>query len=188
MPAKKVLKAVRGKRFVFSYMPGGVITYANKGNVLSLPDFEPGTPVQSTAKMMMRTDGALELSQIGIVGMIVEQPLLKSFGVEDQTRCNYTQWLGSEVVRVCYPIETGTLKVVSINREMIVKRVANTLDGSHPSAATEDNAGDNAFDDAVHHLLQYQVAGLPLPYFILLKIAQDILNIAPTLLGVPPAQ
>jgi hypothetical protein len=188
MPAKRVLKAVRGKRFVFSYMPGGVITYAHKGNVLSLPDFDPETPVQSTAKIMMHIDGALELSQIGIVGMVVEQPLLKSFGVEDQTRCNYAQWLGSEVVRVCYPVETGTLKVVSINREMIMKRVANTLDGSHPSAASEDNAGDNTFDDAVHHLLQYRVAGLPLPYFILLKIAQDILDIAPNLLGVELAQ
>lgn len=188
MPAKKVLKAVRGKRFVFSYMSGSVITYASKGNVSSLPDFGPNTPVHSTMKMMMNSNGSLELSQIGIVGMLVEQPLLKYFGVENQTRCNYAQWLGSEVVRVCYPAETGILKVVSVNREMIVKRVANTLDGSHPSAASGNNEGNNAFDETVHHLLQYQVAGLPLPYFILLKIAQDILDIAPTLLGVGPAQ
>jgi hypothetical protein len=188
MPAKKVLRGVRGKRFVFSYMPGGVITYANKGHVTSLPDFGPGIPVESTCKMMVNTNGSLELSQIAFVGMLLEQPLLGSFGVEDQTRCNYAQWLGSETVRVCYPDKTGVLKVVSLNREMIVKRVANTLDGSHPSAASGNNEGNNAFDETVHHLLQYQVAGLPLPYFILLKIAQDILDIAPTLLGVALTQ
>jgi hypothetical protein len=136
--------------------------------------------------MMVNSNGSLELSQIGIVGMLVEQPLLKYFGVENKTRCNYMQWLGSEVVRVCYPNEKGILKVVSINREMIVKRVANTLDGSHPSAASGSHEGSNAFDEAVHHLLQYQVAGLPLPYFIILKIAQDILDIAPAFLGVDP--
>ena len=62
----------------------------------------------------------------------------------------------------------------------MVKRVANTLDGSHASLAAYES--DNRFDPAVRHLLHYQVGGLPLPYFVLLKIAQDILSIAKKLL------
>jgi hypothetical protein len=45
-----------------------------------------------------------------------------------------------------------------------------------PSAAGGGEA-DNAFDAPVHYLLKYKVGGLPLPYFVLLKIAQDILAI-----------
>ncbi|MFN9387433.1 MAG: hypothetical protein ACK6BU_10800, partial [Cyanobacteriota bacterium] len=70
----------------------------------------------------------------------------------------------------------GPLETVAISREMIIKRVANTLDGSHASAAGGGEV-DNAFDAPVHHLLKYKVGGLPLPYFILLKVAQDILAI-----------
>ena len=89
---------------------------------------------------------------------------------------------GAEAVRVCFAGADATLKTIAISREMIIKRVANTLDGSHPSASASD--ADNIFDAPVHHLLRYIVGGLPLPYFLILKIAQDILAIAPKLLGV----
>ena len=64
------------------------------------------------------------------------------------------------------------------------KRVANTLDGSHPSAGGGGDT-DNVFDAPVQHLLKYQMGGLPLPYFILLKIAQDILDVSPKIPGAP---
>jgi hypothetical protein len=93
--------------------------------------------------------------------------------------------MGAEAVRLSFPTGTGDLKSLAISREMIIRRVANTLDGSHPSAATTTGGTENSFDPAVHHLLKYQMGGLPLPYFILLKIAQDILEIAPKLLAAP---
>ena len=137
---------------------------------------------------MLRADGAMELKNYCIVGLAFEQPLIKALGAEDVTRCNYMQWMGAEAVRLSYPADDGTLKKLAITREMIVRRVANTLDGSHPSAAGTNEDKENSFDPAVHHLLQYQMGGLPLPYFILLKIAQDILATAPKLLGMPQAE
>lgn len=38
IPAKKVLRKVRGTEFVFSCMPGGVITYAGNGAVVGGPE------------------------------------------------------------------------------------------------------------------------------------------------------
>jgi hypothetical protein len=189
IPAKKVLRAARDTRFVFSYMPGGVITYAGNGQIASGPELgKPNSPFTIGASVMLRADGSMELKNYCIVGLAFEQPMVKALEAEDITRCNYLQWMGAEAVRLSYPTEDGALEKLAITREMIVRRVANTLDGSHPSAAATNEDMENSFDAAVHHLLQYQMGGLPLPYFILLKIAQDILSIAPKLLGIPQAE
>jgi hypothetical protein len=189
IPAKKVLRAARGTRFVFSYMPGGVITFASNGQIASGPELgKSNSPFTIGASVKLNSDGSMELKNYCIVGVAFEQPLIKALSAEDMTRCNYLQWMGAEAVRLAYLTEQGELKTLAISREMIVRRVANTLDGSHPSAAVVNIDKENSFDPAVHHLLQYQMGGLPLPYFILLKIAQDILAVAPKLLGVPTSE
>src|SRR5690606_34633797 len=172
IPAKKVLKAARGYRHVFCYMPGGAITYGAQGHLASGPEMNEGAGDFSAGIAVKVGDDHVWLNKFCVVARSFDQPLIKALEAESTTRCNYMQWLASEAVRVSYPQEDGSLSTTAISREMIVKRVANTLDGSHPSVAAKD--ADNAFDPAVHHLLQYQVGGLPLPYFILLKIAQDL--------------
>jgi hypothetical protein len=182
LPAKKVLKAARGHAHAFCYMPGGVITYASNGHLVSAPEMESEAGEFSTGIAVKFMPDHTWLGKFCIVAASFDQPLIKAMGAEIQTRCNYQQWLGAEAVRVSLRTPDGTLKATSISREMIVKRVANTMDGSHPSASVSD--ADNTFDAPLHHLLKYIVGGIPLPYFILLKIAQDILENAPKLLGV----
>lgn len=180
IPAKKVLRAARGSQFIFSYMPGGVITYASNGELASGPSSAPYT---QSLVVRRNEDGSIELKNFCFVGATLEQPIRAALDAEAQTRCNYENWLSAEAVRVCYPAKAGSLEAVTISREMIIKRVANTLDGSHPSVAAGSNSSENSFDPAIHYLLQYKMGGLPLPYFILIKIADDILSIAPKLLG-----
>jgi hypothetical protein len=182
IPAKKVLKASKGCRYVFSYMPGGVITYCSNGHLASGPEMDHRAGDFAAGIAVKIGEDHIWLNKFCIVGRSFDQPLIKALDAESVTRCNYAQWLGSEVVRVSFPREDGTLATTTISREMMVKRVANTLDGSHASLAAYES--DNSFDPAVRHLLQYRVGGLPLPYFVLLKIAQDILGVAPRLLGV----
>ncbi|WP_157955164.1 hypothetical protein [Halomonas denitrificans] len=183
IPAKKVLKAARGHRFVFSYMPGGVITYASQGHLSSGPEMESNSGDFTTGiAVRMSGDSKIELGKYCVISTSFEQPLIKALEAEAVSRCTYVQWLASEAVRVAFIDQSGELKSVAISREMIVKRVANTLDGSHPSAAGGVDT-DNQFDAPVHHLLQYKMGGLSLPYFILMKIAQDILDVAPRFLG-----
>ncbi len=182
-PARKVLKAARGQRFVFSYMPGGVITYASQGHLSSGPEMGAnGGNFTAGIAVRLSENGQTELGKYCVISKSLEQPLIKALNAEEVTRCTYLQWLSSEAVRVAFnDPSTDELRTVSISREMIIKRIANTLDGSHPSAAGGSNKG-NQFDAPIHHLLQYKMGGLPLPYFILLKIAQDILNVAPKFL------
>ncbi|MCC8991449.1 MAG: hypothetical protein LM514_02410 [Streptococcus sp.] len=187
IPARKVLKAARGHRFIFSYMPGGVITYASQGYLSSGPEMELNSGDFTTGIAVKLSDnGQIELGKYCIISTSFEQPLIKALDAEVVTRCTYMQWLASEAVRVSFIDPNGDLKTVAISREMIVKRVANTLDGSHPSVAGGADT-DNQFDAPVHHLLQYKMGGLSLPYFILLKIAQDILDVAPRFLGMNKA-
>lgn len=86
--------------------------------------------------------------------------------------------MGAEAVRVGYRDESGNLVRKSISREVLIRRVANTMGGSHPAGA--EALSD--FDPAVQELMHTSVGGVPVPYFILLKSAQDILEIAPRLL------
>lgn len=63
-----------------------------------------------------------------------------------------------------------------------MKRMANTLGGSHVAGGSNSDfdSGEKAkrFDKAIQNAMHYEIAGLPIPYLILLKIAQDIRMIA----------
>ena len=186
LPAKKVMRAARGYSFVFSYMPGGVVTFASNGMLAGRSGaLDASSPFTIGAQSMRRSDGAIELSNYCYISTSFEQPMIAALGAEQQKRCNYAHWLGAEVVRLSYPSQVPAqgMTTVSLSREILVKRVANTLDGSHPSAAGNSTTDFNSNDEAVRQLLSHLMGGLPLPYFILLKIAQDILEIVPRLLA-----
>lgn len=92
-------------------------------------------------------------------------------------KCTLKSWLNAEAARWAYCDQSGALKTFRLSREQMIRRVANTLGGSHPEKQANQLEHDD--DRAVHYLLHYKFGGLPLPYFILLKIAQDILSIVP---------
>ena len=180
-PIRKVLKAARGYPFVFCYLASGVVTYAPTGVLVRSPSRDgEHTDYYVGVSAKFQQDHLL-LNNYCYIEAPVDEKLMKALNAESVSRCNYQQWLGAEAVRLCYRAENGSLQTVYMSREIVVKRVANALDGSHASAAAEST---NSYDVPVKHLLEHNIGGLPLPYFILLKIAQDILENAPRLLGV----
>jgi hypothetical protein len=64
--------------------------------------------------------------------------------------------------------------MISISIESIIKRLANSFEGSHPENSNIES--NNKFYEPVKYLFNYICAGLPLPYFILLGIAKEIIN------------
>lgn len=178
-PPRKILNHVRGAPYIFSYMPGSVATHASNGNLISAPAI--GEKYFAGVRVRGVGTDTVEMGRFCIAAKDLEDPMIKVLNNEIVTRCNYVQWLSSDAVRMCYINSSNQIVQLSLSREMIVKRVANTLDGSHPSLAAETDS-DNKFDEPIHHLLNFKWGGLPLPYFILLKIAQDILEVAPKLL------
>ena len=185
IPARKVLKASRGYEFVFSYMPGGAVTYASNGHIASGPGMEKDRSFTIGVSVKPQHD-CLELKNFCVIFEHFEQPFIRALGAEQVKRCNYVQWLGGEAVRANLPDENGTLKLITLSRENVIRRVANSMDGSHPSDS-HSKVQLSELDRTIRHLLAYKVGGLPLPYFILLKCAQDILEISPKLLGIAPA-
>ncbi|BCB07556.1 hypothetical protein HHSLTHF2_14460 [Vreelandella venusta] len=180
IPARKVLKAARGHESVFSYMPGGTVTYASNGSLASGPGTEDGRSFTIGVSVRTQTD-SVELKNFSIIFTSFEQPLIKALGAEQVKRCNFMRWMGAEAVRANLMSDDGNLKLITLSREKVIRRVANTMDGSHPSDPSEEiPLGE--FDAAIRRLMEFQVGGLPLPYFILLKCAQDIVEIAPKLL------
>lgn len=176
-PSKKALKQVRGFQHVFSYMAGQVITHAHQGDLASGPDY--GEKFSFALRVFALNEfKTLKLSNFCAFAKFADERMAGYLKNESVTRCNFAQWLSSDIVRMCYKNSDNQLVTLSLSREIVIKRVANTLDGSHPSsvAASESH---NKFDEPIHYLLQFSCGGLPLPYFILLKIAQDILEVVP---------
>jgi len=182
-PIRKVLKQAANSQYIFSYLPGdGVVTYASNGQLASGPDIDNGGNFTMGVKVK-NTGSSVWLSQYCYISKSLEQPHIKALDNEKVVRCNYGNWMGSETVRVQFLNANGVMEKLSISREILIKRVANILDGSHTSLNNSDSS-DNMFDESVKWLMRFSCGGLPLPYFLLLKIAQDIISNAPKLLGV----
>jgi len=181
---KKLRALARDVRHVIAFMPGGVVTLAAKGHLVG------GPPVNGAfafgVSSMDRDDGALVLKNFVYVEKAVDGGLKTDQAVKG--RGNFVQWMGSEAVRIGLPNEKGEVELVQISQEMMIKRVANSFDGSHPSSAQPLDAVENRFDPAVKELMKFKMGGLPLPYFILMKAAQEILEHAPKLLESPSSQ
>ena len=181
-PPKQLTRQAAGREHVLCYMGGEVRTMAANGMIARGPevpgDFQVtcgvrrGPPIEVTYFRRF----CLIRGSLGPAGM-------KHVDGEDIRRVNFVNWLGSEVARLAFREEDGRIAAYSLTREMVVNRVANILDGSHSSVEIEAN---NRFDPAIKHLQLYTVGGLQLQYFILLKIAQDMLEHMARLLGLNP--
>jgi len=80
-------------------------------------------------------------------------------------------WFGAEVVIARRTTPLGPERA-GLSRTMAIKRVANTLGGSHIG----NDGSDNRFDWVVEWLLSTRIGDIPAPYCILMNIAQDILT------------
>ncbi|MDP2077995.1 MAG: hypothetical protein Q8N01_04330 [Sulfuricurvum sp.] len=180
-PIRKIMKHIHNSQYVLAYLPKeGVTTYASKGQFAESTHFDNENKF-SLAVKVKNTGQAILLSQYGFVSKALTQEYVNAIGNEKDTKCSYINWLGSETVRLQYKNETGELESFTLSREMLIKRVANVYDASHTSL--NDEGGENRFDAPIKWLMGFKCGGLPLPCFLLLKVAQDILENVPILLS-----
>ena len=92
-------------------MPGGVKTYASQGHLASGPGMGTEDGACSIGVAVKFTPPLTELGKYCVIGTCFDQPLIKALDAESVTRCGYTQWLGSEAVRVSYINEKNDLGV-----------------------------------------------------------------------------
>ncbi len=179
-PIRKTLKHIKNSQYVLAYLPkDGVTTFASQGHLASTSNFDKNNNF-SLAVKVKNTGSSILLSQYCFVSKSLQQEYVVAIGKEKISKCNYANWMSSETVRMQFKNELGKLEKFSISREMLIKRVANIFDASHTSLNNE--GGNNKFDEPINWLMNFQCGGLPLPYFLLLKIAQDIIYHVPNLL------
>lgn len=100
-----------------------------------------------------------------------------------QSNLNFTRWLGSEFIRINIPKEgSDTISRVILTREDFVRRVANYHTGaSHPKTTVKESP-DPDKDDKIEFLYNFTAGNLPLIYFLVMSIAQDMIKNLPRIL------
>lgn len=176
-PSRHTLRTFQGRAYVHNLMAGFVITYASKGNLTGLNKQIDDSTDSETWSQFRTTPPKLELGYYTFVSPKVEMFIEDIIRGQKTERYPFKRWMSSLSVIGAYRNEKGELERFALTRMSLIERVANELDGSHPQGFPVPK-GALAASRATHYLLKdHFVAGLPLPYFLLLKDAQDIIEI-----------
>jgi hypothetical protein len=169
--SKSLVNTYRNNEFIFLSIPNGVITYASNCNpIIGSKYFDKNGKFKYEFISKINRH-QFELKQLIFINN-VNGKILNSIPIT--TNLNYLDWLGSEAIRINYVNNINQLEMISISIESIIKRLANSFEGSHPENSNIES--NNKFYEPVKYLFNYICAGLPLPYFILLGIAKEIIN------------
>lgn len=180
VPNRKILRAHSKLEYIVAFMPDGTITHASNGNMLSGKDNKKDFSMGVAFSQL--NDGPLTLYGVYFCSPLPSHGTKELISNSKVSRLNFTQWLGAEIVRINFKKDDGTFEVISIPREIFIKRLANCLDASHTSLKSSESF-DNKFDKPIMYLMNFNCAGCPLPYYLLLKVAQDIVKYGPKLMG-----
>ena len=175
-PTGRLKRSLREKCYLLAWIPGGVTTHASCGTMLRVPQQISSAPGASVSvSVMQNEDRSLNFRHI----FFADCEELNDNAEVDldfpvRTKCTYWNWLAADAVRINYPTESGDLSYLAISREALIRRVANTMDASHPSVGMEQH--NQEIDYAIRFLMEFEFGGVSVPYLLALKVAQDILT------------
>lgn len=162
--------------YVFCSFPDSVITRTELGISFSWgKESEIGTGMIDSDNASNGLVACKELFQIEteLDDTIFHDIIRNGTGMYSIKKTSFLEWLKAECIRVNYlDPDSGELTKKIIPREILIKRVANVLGGSHPEG---NEPSSNQFDNAVKHITSKSIADRPLSYYILIKSAYDIL-------------
>ncbi|MBN1175675.1 hypothetical protein JXA48_03450 [Candidatus Woesearchaeota archaeon] len=176
---KKFKKLLTGGTYVFCHLPSGVTTNSvnrttlNQQEIISGPaaeKFSTGTFVK------FDNDTSMTRAQFFVIHRVLSPEEVKIMNDEShkmQTqRVNFAKYLESPAIK----FNVENCNAAYISNEELIKRIANEYDASHPSNSDSDFEVANIFSGPTKKMMQYKCAKLPLPYFITLHIAKNILD------------
>ena len=176
-PSRHARRTLRDRVFVYSLLADPpVVTYASQGVITGLRK-QDDQPANAEVVALFRQNAAkLEVAFYAYISPSFDAPVAEIFRGQGIKRCTFKQWMNSLSVVGSLRTKEGDLKRFTLTREQLIRRVANELDASHPRGSEVPPRAIEA-SRATHYLLEHLVAGLPLPYFHLLKDAQDIVEV-----------
>lgn len=175
----KTMKSIfSGSEFIYINLPGGVTSSAAAKSEFKRTDLMSGpqsnNPFSASVHAKVDDEGNLTVNEFFIVGRELSEYAIKGLNIESKK-------VPIETVNFSDYMESPTIYFKLINHEprqitnkLLIQRIANEYGGSH----TEDSdyALDNNLSEPVKIFMQYSCANLPLPYFILLYIAKNIIT------------
>ena len=178
VPNRKILKAYNNVEYIVAFLPDGVTTHVGNKKMIEWNEREGAFSIGAT---VAQKDDWMKMTNFHFCFPNAE-PGTKSITENPKiSRLNLVEWFGAEIIRMNFKRANGQLETISIPREILIKRLANILDGSHTSLETSGDF-DNKFDEPIKFLMDFKCAGCPIPYYLLLKVAQDIVEFGPKLL------
>jgi hypothetical protein len=172
-------KIFRGTEYVFCCLPNGVSTSAvatgeNNGR-LAVEGPIIGKFTQAV-NFKVEKNGDLTINQFIML-------YKDSSSNEVNVLKNETKRIPTEIVTFSKYLESSAiyfrfpgLEPKNISNNELIHRVANEYEGTHPSPKDTKFKVNNIFSKPVNRLMQYRCAELPLPYFVLLHIAKNIID------------
>ena len=126
-PSKKLSRGVKDCQYVLSFLPkNGVITYASNGNMAESPDLNGGGDFSMGVGAKVMAD-CVEFHSYYYASKSLDSVVIKAVNTPKIIRCNYSEWMGAEAVRLQFKNKDGVMEKVSLSREVVIKRVANVF-------------------------------------------------------------
>lgn len=176
------------KYIIFDFNKHGVTTYAATDSPQNISfmsgPHEPDTKFSTGCKVVKNSDFSITIFNFYYIEKALQEDDMSYLGSKktslfDTKKLNYSQWLNSSLLRIGFMITSGAIENRSLNRDYFVGLVANADGASHYSKGLSKKEIEEI--ELLEWLKKFKCGGIPLPYFLLMKIAKDIIDNAPTL-------
>jgi len=176
---KNFKKLLTGGSYAFCHLPAGVTTNSVNKNELNQQEIISGPAAEKFSVgtfVKFDNDTSMTLAQFFVIYRILSPKEIKTMSDETHKmqiqKVNFSKYLESPAIK--FNMENSNATCIS--NEELIKRIANEYDASHPSNGDSDFEVVNIFSGPTKKLMQYKCAKLPLPYFVILHIAKNILE------------
>ncbi len=173
---KRLHSILNENNCIYAHLPDWVRTKAevNKGQISYWPQWDEKFSISNIIKF--EPDGSIYISQFTYIREALKQDRI---GILNQESHNpqtalvcFSKYLDSPAIYYRF----GSKSLNHISNEQLIKRVANEYEASHSENQLSNFEEKNIFSEPVKKIMQYWCSNLPLPYFILLHIAKNIIT------------
>lgn len=178
--SRNIKKILRGSEYSYSYLHNGVTVSSaatkekSTRTLMSGPFKDRAFTVSSLIKV--EQNGDVTVSEYMLVyrkfSDYESNMLAREVKNKEQVNISYAEYLQAPAIY----FQIGNHVPNHITNAELIKRVANEYGASHSVKNSSSEEFSNRFSAPVKELMQYNVSSLPLPYFVLLHIAQSIIN------------
>lgn len=172
---KSLKKIFKNSEYIYTYLPSGVTTSASK---YDKPIFSgPYTDKFSTGGAIeLHENKNLTFYQFYITNKVLSPDEIKILSDKSKTipieKVSFSKYMESTAIYFKFP----NCKQNSISNEILIKRIANEYEASHPDSTDTGYIVNKAHSECVAKLMMYKIYKLPLPYFVALHIAKNIID------------